>query len=88
MNPLLVLWYNLQELWPPAPQWNTADIPDLRGKIFLVTGGNAGLGAFDVSDFEAKTMDQKSTLHHALPKEERRLRTNSKLAPVKPTPSW
>lgn len=24
--------------------WSAADIPDLSGKVFMVTGGNAGLG--------------------------------------------
>ena len=24
--------------------WTAADIPDLKGKVFIVTGGNSGLG--------------------------------------------
>jgi retinol dehydrogenase 12 len=28
--------------FPPAPTWSTKDIPDLTGKVALVTGGNNG----------------------------------------------
>ncbi|KAH8813714.1 hypothetical protein DL96DRAFT_1625197 [Flagelloscypha sp. PMI_526] len=29
---------------PPKSHWNLSDIPDLSGKIFLVTGANSGIG--------------------------------------------
>jgi NAD(P)-dependent dehydrogenase (short-subunit alcohol dehydrogenase family) len=32
-------------------KWNTNDIPDLNGKVFIVTGGNSGLGYESVKVF-------------------------------------
>lgn len=35
----------LKEAWfQGTPTWTTADIPDLSGQVFIVTGGNSGLG--------------------------------------------
>jgi len=34
----------LRQLYPPTPEWSVDAIPDLSGKVFIVTGGNAGIG--------------------------------------------
>ncbi|KZT56740.1 NAD(P)-binding protein [Calocera cornea HHB12733] len=31
-------------MFPSAPEWSFADMPDLSGRVALVTGGNAGIG--------------------------------------------
>jgi len=34
----------IQQSFPPKPTWSTKDIPDLKAKVIIVTGGNAGIG--------------------------------------------
>ncbi|KZT05640.1 NAD(P)-binding protein [Laetiporus sulphureus 93-53] len=37
-------WCFYVENFPPKPQWSTEQIPDLSGKVVIVTGANTGLG--------------------------------------------
>lgn len=34
----------ISEVWPPKPRFIEVDIPDLSGKVYLVTGGTSGIG--------------------------------------------
>ncbi|KAI0920757.1 hypothetical protein AcW1_005064 [Taiwanofungus camphoratus] len=34
----------LSSLFPPRPKWGVSQMPDLSGKVMIVTGGNAGIG--------------------------------------------
>jgi len=34
----------LSQSYPPASEFNEADVPDLSGKVFLITGANTGIG--------------------------------------------
>lgn len=36
------------KLFPPKPKWLPKDMPNLEGKVALVTGGNAGIGLHTV----------------------------------------
>ncbi|KAK3307712.1 uncharacterized protein B0T15DRAFT_395316 [Chaetomium strumarium] len=42
--PSLPLCTYMTNMWPPKPQYTEKDLPDLSGKVFMVTGSNTGVG--------------------------------------------
>ena len=51
--PMGLVWYFLGQTFPPKPEWSIEDIPDLTGKVMIVTGNivwlsssSAGLTSF------------------------------------------
>ncbi|KAK9256433.1 hypothetical protein V1507DRAFT_449485 [Lipomyces tetrasporus] len=39
-----ILWQSVTEIVPPKPNFTEKDLPDLSGKIYLVTGATSGVG--------------------------------------------
>ncbi|KZO94651.1 NAD-binding protein [Calocera viscosa TUFC12733] len=41
---LMNIWYQFGEYYPPKSKFSVDDVPDLTGKVALVTGGYSGIG--------------------------------------------
>lgn len=37
-------WNQWTQFYPPPPKFTDADVSSQEGRVFLVTGGNAGIG--------------------------------------------
>jgi hypothetical protein len=42
----------ISQAFPPKAEWGPDDIPDLTGRVAVVTGGYAGIGAHTVKVLE------------------------------------
>ena len=52
MSKLAMLGSFVDQSYPPAPKYTEDDVPDLNGKVIIVTGGNTGIGASAMSSLE------------------------------------
>ncbi|KAF8581195.1 NAD(P)-binding protein [Ramaria rubella] len=49
-----ILWQVYDQVWPPRSTFSTDDIPDMSGKVVIVTGGNASIGFLTVKELAIK----------------------------------
>ncbi|KAM0811308.1 hypothetical protein AB5N19_11664 [Seiridium cardinale] len=69
------------QMYPPSPEWTEEDIPDLSGKVYLVTGSNAGVGREVVKVLYSKN----ATVWAAARNEERNLAAIAAIKEAHPT---
>ncbi|KAK9370900.1 hypothetical protein V1509DRAFT_559567 [Lipomyces kononenkoae] len=39
-----LIWQTITEVYPPSPKFTEKDLPDLKGKVYFITGATAGIG--------------------------------------------
>lgn len=53
MSKLGMLGSFIDQSYPPASKFTEDDVPDLSGKVIIVTGGNTGIGVKLTESFNA-----------------------------------
>jgi retinol dehydrogenase-12 len=52
------------QTFPPSAKWGPDDIPDLTGRVVVVTGGYAGIGTWTVKVSAASKLVRSTVLSH------------------------
>ncbi|KAF4983364.1 hypothetical protein FZEAL_1216 [Fusarium zealandicum] len=71
------------QLFPPTPAFTETNVPSQHGKVFIVTGGNSGVG-FELCKMLYTT---GATIYMTSRSEERAVRAIKEIANAKPSPS-